>query len=72
MLSEAAKLQKTRENSNNEFKIVKRHTYLFEPVNNTNLFLKISDLYLTIISTKKTKRLHPTPNWECDLNLGSK
>ena len=28
MLSEAAKLQKTRENSNDEFKIVKRHICL--------------------------------------------
>ena len=40
MASEAAKLQKTRKNSNDEFKIVKRHTYLFEPVNNTDLFVK--------------------------------
>ena len=32
-----------KKNSNDEFKIVKM-AYLFEPVNNTDLFLKISDL----------------------------
>ena len=35
--------QKTRENVSDEFKISET-AYQFEPVNNNNLFLKISDL----------------------------